>query len=86
MRIRKLINRNCNAASPAGLFRARFDVVKAGVELGTVVTLERSDVELTVVGFTEGQATFGHVDVAYLPVDTWRLLAAGAAEPGAPTQ
>jgi putative ABC transport system permease protein len=58
----------------------------AGIELGTVVTLERSDVELTVVGFTQGQATFGHVDVAYLPVDTWRLLAAGAAEPGTPTQ
>jgi putative ABC transport system permease protein len=59
---------------------------EAGIELGTVVTLERSDAELTVVGFTEGQATFGHVDVAYVPVDTWRLLAAGAAEPGAPTQ
>ena len=58
----------------------------AGVDLGTVVTLERSDVELTVVGFTQGQATFGHVDVAYLPVDTWRLLASGAATPGAPTQ
>jgi hemin transport system permease protein len=59
---------------------------ESGIELGTVVTLERSDAELTVVGFTEGQATFGHVDVAYVPVDTWRLLAAGAAEPGAPTQ
>lgn len=58
---------------------------EAGVELGTVVTLERTDVELTVVGFTQGQATFGHVDVAYVPVDTWRLIAAGAAEPGAPT-
>lgn len=58
----------------------------AGVEIGTVVTLDRLDVELTVVGFTEGQATFGHVDVAYLPVDTWRLMAAGKAQPGAPTQ
>lgn len=56
-----------------------------GVEIGTVVTLERIDVELTVVGFTEGQATFGHVDVAYLPLDTWRLMAAGVAEPGAPS-
>jgi len=58
----------------------------AGVEIGTVVTLDRTDVELTVVGFTEGQATFGHVDVAYLPVDTWRLMAAGQAKAGAPTQ
>jgi len=57
-----------------------------GIELGTVVTLDRLDVELTVVGFTQGQATFGHVDVAYLPLDTWRLLAAGASEPGAPTR
>lgn len=57
-----------------------------GVELGTVVTLDRVDVELTVVGFTQGQATFGHVDVAYLPIDTWRLMAAGLSEPGAPTQ
>ena len=57
----------------------------SGVEIGTVVTLERVDVELTVVGFTEGQATFGHVDVAYLPLGTWKLMAAGAAQPGAPT-
>ncbi|MCR2799862.1 ABC transporter permease [Microbacterium sp. zg-Y818] len=57
-----------------------------GVEIGTVVRLERSDVELTVVGFTEGQATFGHVDVAYLPLDTWKLMAAGATQPGAPTE
>ncbi len=57
-----------------------------GVELGTVVILDRLDLELTVIGFTEGQATFGHVDVAYLPIDTWRLMAAGLAEPGAPTQ
>ena len=56
-----------------------------GIDIGTVVTLDRLDVELTVVGFTEGQATFGHVDVAYLPIDTWRLMAAGMAEPGAPT-
>ncbi len=57
-----------------------------GIELGSVVILDRLDLELTVIGFTEGQATFGHVDVAYLPIDTWRLMAAGLAEPGAPTQ
>ena len=57
-----------------------------GIEVGTVVTLDRTDVELTVVGFTKGQSTFGHVDVAYLPVQTWQLIAAGASEPGAPTQ
>ena len=57
-----------------------------GVEIGTVVTVDRLDLEFTVIGFTEGQATFGHVDVAYVPLDTWRLMAAGQTEPGPPTQ
>ena len=57
-----------------------------GVSLGTVITLDRIDVELTVVGFTEGQATFGHVDVAYLPIDTWRLIASNSAPAGPPTE
>lgn len=57
-----------------------------GVELGTVVTLDRIDTKLTVIGFTENQATFGHVDVAYLPLRTWQLIASGQALPGAPTQ
>lgn len=57
-----------------------------GVGLGTVVTLDRLDGELTVVGFTEGQATFGHVDVAYLPLSTWQLLASGMSQPGVPTR
>jgi putative ABC transport system permease protein len=58
----------------------------AGVKIGTVLTLDRIDTELTVVGFTEGQATFGHVDVAYAPLGTWQLLAAGQAPAGKPTQ
>lgn len=57
-----------------------------GVELGTIVTLDRLDTELEVVGFTKGQATFGHVDMAFLPLDTWKLIASGAAQPGTPTQ
>jgi putative ABC transport system permease protein len=56
-----------------------------GIELGTVVTLDRIGLQLSVVGFTDGQATFGHVDVAYLPLDTWRLIASNTAQPGAPT-
>ncbi|BCT77688.1 hypothetical protein SCMU_35300 [Sinomonas cyclohexanicum] len=58
----------------------------AGVELGTKVALDRIGTTLTVVGFTDGQATFGHVDVACLPIGTWRLLASNTAKPGTPTQ
>lgn len=57
-----------------------------GIEIGTIITLDRLDTELKVIGFTDGQATFGHVDMAFLPLDTWRLIASGAAQPGAPTQ
>ncbi|MBP1326393.1 putative ABC transport system permease protein [Leucobacter exalbidus] len=57
-----------------------------GLELGTIITLDRLDTELEVIGFTEGQATFGHVDMAYLHLDTWKLIASGAAQPGTPTQ
>ncbi|MCQ1953350.1 ABC transporter permease [Arthrobacter sp. zg-Y238] len=56
-----------------------------GLHIGDVVTLERIGVELTVVGYTDGQATFGHVDLAYLPLDTWQYLASGQSSPGAPT-
>ncbi|ALD63104.1 ABC transporter permease [Arthrobacter sp. LS16] len=58
----------------------------AGVKIGTVLTLDRVDTELTVIGFTEGQATFGHVDIAYAPLEIWQLLAAGQAPTGKPTQ
>lgn len=57
-----------------------------GIELGSVITLDRLDVELTVVGFTEGQATFGHVDMAYLPLGTWQYIASGQSQPGAPSE
>jgi putative ABC transport system permease protein len=57
-----------------------------GLDLGTIVTVDHLDTRLVVVGFTDGQATFGHVDVAYLPLPTWQLIASGRAEPGTPTQ
>jgi putative ABC transport system permease protein len=56
-----------------------------GIELGTVVTLDRIDTKLKVIGFTDGQSTFGHVDVAYLPLKTWQLIASGQAAAGTPT-
>ncbi len=50
-----------------------------GLDIGSVITLDQVGTELEVIGFTDGQATFGHVDVAYLPLDTWKLIAAGEA-------
>lgn len=57
-----------------------------GVTIGTLITLDRLDTKLKVIGFTENQATFGHVDVAYLPLNTWQLIASGESQPGVPTQ
>jgi len=71
-------------AQPAGIVVSK-TAKDAGVALGTTVRLDRTDVELTVVGFTTSQATFGHVDVAYVPIDTWRLIASNTAPAGPPT-
>ncbi|WBT09608.1 FtsX-like permease family protein [Corynebacterium sp. SCR221107] len=49
-----------------------------GVELGDELTLDRLGTKLKVVGFAEGQRTFGHVDVAFLPIDVWQEIHAGA--------
>lgn len=48
-----------------------------GVALGDTVTVDRLGTELKIVGVTDDKRTFGHVDVAYLPIDTWRELHAG---------
>ncbi|MDQ0374197.1 ABC transporter permease [Cellulomonas humilata] len=49
-----------------------------GVGLGDVITLDRLGTELTVVGFTADQRTFGHVDIAFIPLTTWQEVHAGA--------
>ncbi|MFZ2178308.1 MAG: ABC transporter permease [Rhodococcus sp. (in: high G+C Gram-positive bacteria)] len=49
----------------------------AGLNLGDTVVLDRLGTELTVVGFTADQRTFGHVDVAYVPLRTWQEINAG---------
>ncbi|NLU84289.1 ABC transporter permease [Rhodococcus sp. HNM0569] len=48
-----------------------------GIALGDTIVLDRVDTELTVVGFTSEKRTFGHVDVAYLPLSTWQEIHAG---------
>jgi len=71
---------------PAGIVVSE-TLREQGVDVGTVVTLDRIDTQLEVIGFTDGQATFGHVDVAYLPLGSWQLIAAGQAPADArPTQ
>ena len=49
-----------------------------GIAVGDTITIDRLDIPLHVVGFTDGQRTFGHVDVAYLPLDVWQEIQAGA--------
>lgn len=50
-----------------------------GIGLGDTITVDRVGTELTVVGFTAEQRTFGHVDVAYVPLATWQEIHAGSA-------
>lgn len=53
-------------------------VTELGLGLGDTVTVERLGTELTIVGILSGQHTFGHVDVAYVPLDLWQEIRAGA--------
>ncbi len=55
-----------------------------GVKLGDTVTVDRLGTDLTVVGFTSDQRTFGHVDVAYVPLSTWQQIHAGTKAGEAP--
>lgn len=48
-----------------------------GVHLGDTLTVAPIGTELTVVGFLDGQHTFGHVDAAYLDLPTWQEVRAG---------
>jgi hemin transport system permease protein len=50
----------------------------AGLAIGDVVTLDRIGTRLTVIGVLPNQHTFGHVDVAYVPLRTWQQVHAGA--------
>ena len=54
-----------------------------GLKIGDVVTVEPLGTQLRVVGVLDGQSTFGHVDVAYVPLKTWQEIRAGA-RPGEP--
>lgn len=49
----------------------------AGLELGDTITMEPGGQQFTVVGFLEGQHTFGHVDVGYVTLRSWQETKAG---------
>ncbi len=48
-----------------------------GIALGDVVRIEPTGTALRVVGILDGQHTYGHVDVAYVPLTTWQEVRAG---------
>ncbi len=52
--------------------------IDAGLRIGDTVTIDRIGTKLTVVGSTGDQRTYGHVDVAYLPLAAWQRLHQGA--------
>lgn len=51
--------------------------IEAGITLGDVLTVDRLGTELEVVGSLEDKHTYGHVDIAYLPLETWQEIYAG---------
>lgn len=51
-----------------------------GLSVGDTVIVDRLGTELSVVGFTEEKRTFGHLDVAYVPLETWQEINAGTPE------
>lgn len=53
-------------------------LAEEGIAVGDTITIDRLEIPLEVVGFTDEQRTFGHVDIAYLPIDVWQEVHAGA--------
>lgn len=50
----------------------------AGISIGDTITVDRLETEFIVTGFIDDQRTFGHVDLAYVPLDIWQEVHAGA--------
>jgi putative ABC transport system permease protein len=62
--------------APNGIVVSR-TAVDAGLRVGDTLTVDRVGATLTVVGVLDGQHTFGHVDVGYVPLPTWQRIRAG---------
>lgn len=53
-------------------------ILDEGLAIGDTVVIDRLETRLKIVGTTGDQRTFGHVDVAYLPLRSWQQVHAGA--------
>jgi putative ABC transport system permease protein len=71
-------------ADPAGIVVSG-TLADLGVAVGDTVVLDRIGTELPVIGVLADQHTYGHVDVAYVPLRTWQEVHAGAG-PGDPVR
>jgi putative ABC transport system permease protein len=67
---------------PAGGIVVSPTALDAGLKLGDSITVARLGTQLRVVGVTRQQDTFGHVDVAFVPLATWQTIKSDTA-PGA---
>ncbi|MFL1427394.1 MULTISPECIES: ABC transporter permease [unclassified Nocardiopsis] len=65
-----------NLAQHDGLVVSQ-SAIDEGIAIGDILTVERLGTELEVVGALEDKHTYGHVDVAYLPLKTWQEIYAG---------
>lgn len=70
--------------SPDGIVVSKTALDK-GLHIGDTVTVDRLGITMKVVGATGGKQTFGHVDVAYVPLHLWQSIHAGA-KPGEPVR
>ncbi|MFD8590486.1 ABC transporter permease [Streptomyces sp. NPDC059637] len=50
------------------------EIADEGVELGDELTVDKSDIRLTVVGTVDETASYGHIGVVYADLETWRHL------------
>ncbi|UQU63768.1 ABC transporter permease [Couchioplanes caeruleus] len=63
--------------APDGIVVSR-TALEAGLRVGDTVVIDRIGTRFTVVGATADQRTYGHVDVAYVPLKAWQRLHQGA--------
>ncbi|WP_063053559.1 ABC transporter permease [Nocardia arthritidis] len=57
--------------------------IEKGLKIGDALTVDRVGTRLKVVGALGGQHTYGHVDVAYVPLPVWQQIRSGV-KPGDP--